>query len=261
MQCAALGPRHLSSHTRLHNRHRRVCRRILRAVSGAEVTLVGAGVPRERHARGTRVAPASGWRGARGLAHRCVVATTSPSTRRAVHRPSASRVQIAPAQTAKPLIWPKSKRTGSILRLWTATFAAPRSGGGASRRRRPSAASHARNAPLGPYGASRRPSAPMTLATRPTTSPRPPLRGRFGALRADARPFAVDRAARRGRFAPRAYPTARRDGETRVPRRYGRCEDAPCRRDAFFRRIHQNFSPISVKFPSLGLMTEVTEIT
>ena len=56
------------------------------------------------------------------------------------------------------------------------------------------------------------------VATRPATSPRPPLRGRFGALRADARPFAVDRAARRGRFAPRAYPTARRDGETRVPR-------------------------------------------
>ena len=82
-----------------------------------------------------------------------------------------------------------------------------------------------------------------------------PLRVRFGALRADARPFAVDHAARRGRFAPRAYPTARRDGETRVPRRYGRCEDAP-RRDAFFRGSSVEFTktfPISVKFRKFGI--------
>ena len=104
----------------------------------------------------------------------------------------------------------------------------------------------------------------MTLATRPATSPRPPLRGRFGARRTDARSFAVDRAARRGRFAPRAYPTARRDGGTRVPRRYGRCEDAP-RRDAFFRGSSVEFTkllPMSVKFRKFwDLMTEVTEIT
>ena len=135
-------------------------------------------------------------------------------------------------------------------------FAVPRARRTATLGRRPSAASHAPNAPLEPYGPCRRPSAPMTLATRPGTSPRPPLRGRFGALRADARPFAVDRAARRGRFASRPYPTTRRDGETRVPRRYGRCEDAPLRRDAFFAHVRcagssvefTKLLPISVKF-------------
>ena len=47
--------------------------------------------------------------------YRCVVATTSPSTRHAVHPSRLSRVQIAPAQTAKPIICPKSKRTGSTF--------------------------------------------------------------------------------------------------------------------------------------------------
>ena len=107
---------------------------------------------------------------------------------------------------------------------------------------------------IAPCESCRRPSALIPLASRLPTLPRPPLRGRFGALRADARPFAVDRAARRGRSAPRAYPTARRDGETRVPRRYGRCEDAPRRRDAFFRGSSVEFTkllPISEKFRML----------
>ena len=44
--------------------------------------------------------------------YRCVVTTHSPSTRHAVQTTSVSRVQNAHSLTAKPLIRPKSKRTG-----------------------------------------------------------------------------------------------------------------------------------------------------
>ena len=75
----------------------------------------------------------------------------------------------------------------------------------------------------------------MTLETRLGTSPRRPLRGPFGALPGQARPFAVDRTPRQDLLAPRAYPTVRRDGEPRVPRRYGPVKTrraAPSRRDS-----------------------------
>ena len=65
----------------------------------------------------------------------------------------------------------------TMLRLRAVTLLSPRARRGASRRRRPTAASHAPNAALAPCGACRRPSAPMPPATRPATSPRRPLRG------------------------------------------------------------------------------------
>ena len=62
----------------------------------------------------------------------------------------------------------------------------------------------------------------MRVATRVPTSPRRPLRGPLRAVPGKARRFDVDCAARQGLCTSRAWPALRRDGETRVLRRYGR---------------------------------------
>ena len=68
-------------------------------------------------------------------------------------------------------------------------------------------------APCTPWGASTAKRTDARPPTRGATSPRRPLRGPLRALRGQARPFAVDRAARRALRAAEAYPTHRADGE------------------------------------------------